>query len=144
MYIPAEAVYYQLVSQEHHDGLAYALSHRVVPTSPGHVYAFLSSVAALYSGLALAGSSTGELTRTIMTGLNELSETTERLGRFHDRMDGSVRSLSTAFDRAKREVAQVRQQLDKMREPLIPGDNGAAEAPVDTATCRQKEVENPE
>ena len=123
MYIPAEAVYYQLISQEHQDGFEYALSNRVIPSSPGHLYAFLASVATLHAEISLAGEGLGESSRRVRAGIDQLFETTERLARFHSRMEGSLRALTAGFDRARSELDQIRLQLEKLREPSTPADD---------------------
>ncbi len=118
MYIPAEAVYYQLIAQQHQEGFEYALSRRVIPSSPGHLYAFLSSVAMLGAELSLAGSGLADEGRRFLAGLNELVETTDKLARFHEKMESSLRTLSAGFGRARTELSDVRMQLEKLREPL--------------------------
>ena len=118
MYIPAEAVYFQLISQMHQDGLEYALSKRVIPSSPGHLYAFLATVAALHSQIAVSGLELSESSRRIRIGIDHLFETTEQLSRFHGRMEGSLRSLTAAFERARTELDQIRLQLERLRQPF--------------------------
>jgi DNA recombination protein RmuC len=127
MYIPAEAVYYQLIAQRHQEGFEYALSRRVIPSSPGHLYAFLSSVAMLGAELSLAGSGLADEGRRFLSGLNELTETTERLGRFHDKMESSLRALSAGFARARTELSEARMQLEKLRQPLTAHASTGAE-----------------
>jgi len=118
MYIPAEAVYYQLIAQQNQEGFEYALSRRVIPSSPGHLYAFLSSVAMVGAEISLAGSGLAEGGRRFLAGLNELAETTDRLARFHEKMESSLRALSAGFGRARTELSEARLQLEKLREPL--------------------------
>lgn len=121
MYIPAESVYYQLISQDHQEGFEYALAHRVIPSSPGHLYAFLATVASLHAEISLAGGEQGEGSRKVRAGIDKLFETTERLVRFHSRMEGSLRALTAGFDRARTELDQVRLHLEKLREPYAAG-----------------------
>jgi len=118
MYIPAEAVYYQLISQPYQDGFEYALSKRVIPSSPGHLYAFLASVATLYAEVSLAGGELGESSRRVRAGIDQLFEYTERLAKFHGRMEGSLRALTAGFDHARSELDQIRLQLEKLQEPF--------------------------
>jgi DNA recombination protein RmuC len=136
MYIPAEAVYYQLISQAHQEGFEYALAHRVIPSSPGHLYAFLASVATLYSEISLAGGELSESGARIRAGIDRLLETSERLARFHSRMEGSLRGLTAGFDRARSELDQIRLQLEKLREPFPPqtGDTETKDGPLEGAS----------
>lgn len=118
MYIPAEAVYYQLISQADQEGFEYALANRVIPSSPGHLYAFLATVASLHAEISLAGGGQDGASRKVRAGIDKLYETTERLARFHSRMEGSLRALTAGFDRARTELDQVRLHLKKLREPF--------------------------
>jgi DNA recombination protein RmuC len=117
MYIPAESVYYQLVSQQDRSAFEYALARRVIPSSPGHLYAFLASLAALYAGSAMLRGSLDDETRRLVHGLNELAESLERLVKFHDRIEGSLRSMSNSFERAKAETDGLHRRLDRLRGP---------------------------
>ncbi|MCK4607532.1 MAG: DNA recombination protein RmuC [candidate division Zixibacteria bacterium] len=112
MYIPSEAVYYRFVSENVTDGLEYALSKRVIPSSPGHLYAFLSSLSAAYVQAGLAADS-----QRLAGGLNALSEALVNLTRQHDRIEGSLRSLSSSVSRAREVVVGMTGQLDKLHEP---------------------------
>jgi len=112
MYIPSEAVYYRFVSQEEDVGLKYALSRNVIPTSPGHLYAFLASLAAVYAQAGLAGSS-----RELVAALSSLNESLTKLGAIHSRMEGSTRSLTSSLSRAGDLVSGMSQRLHSLREP---------------------------
>ncbi|MBU0983339.1 MAG: DNA recombination protein RmuC [candidate division Zixibacteria bacterium] len=128
MYIPAEAVYYQLVTFPEQEILDYALSRRVIPSSPGHLYAFMASVAATYSQVVLARDGLADEARWLSTGLSALQESSTRLAGFHERMEGSLRALSTAFERARTELGEIRLQVDKLRDPFAE-KNKAGENP---------------
>ncbi|MBD3258439.1 DNA recombination protein RmuC [candidate division GN15 bacterium] len=118
MYIPAEAVYYQLVTQTDQEGYDYALSRRVIPSSPGHLYTLLASVATLQAELHLFGGGVAEATRRLMAQVGDVVDTSERLLKQHQRVEGSLRQLSGAFDKARREAESIRNQLEKMRQPF--------------------------
>jgi DNA recombination protein RmuC len=118
MYIPAEAVYFQLVTRSPQNTFEYALSKRVIPSSPGQIYAFLATVAALHAEVAVAGLELSENSRQIRTGIDQLAETTARLARFHNRMEGSLRALTVGFDKARIELDQIRLQVEKLRQPF--------------------------
>ncbi|MCD6248750.1 MAG: DNA recombination protein RmuC [candidate division Zixibacteria bacterium] len=131
MYVPAEAVYYQLISQSHQNGFEYALSRRVIPSSPGHLYAFLASVATLQAELALAGGEAGENSRRVRAGLDQLFEMTEKLAKFHTRMESSLRALTGGFNHARAELDSIRLQLEKLRSPEAATDEDTP--PVDAS-----------
>ncbi|HOP07821.1 MAG TPA: DNA recombination protein RmuC [candidate division Zixibacteria bacterium] len=110
MYIPSEAVYYRFVSQDDCAGLDQALARNVIPSSPGHLYAFLASLRAVYTQAGLAGSS-----RELVAGLNRLKESLERLVGFNDRMESSHRRLGAVLTSTKSELSRVRSELERLQ-----------------------------
>jgi DNA recombination protein RmuC len=127
MYIPAEAVYFQLVTRSPQNTFEYALSKRVIPSSPGQIYAFLATVAALHAEVTVAGLELSESSRQIRAGIEQLAETTARLARFHNRMEGSLRALTVGFDKARTELDQIRLQVEKLRQPFGQTSEGASQ-----------------
>lgn len=122
MYVPSEAVYYRLISDDGAGLLPYALSRRVIPSSPGHLYAFLASVAAVYSEAGLAGNS-----RRLTTVVNGVRAALERLEKAHERMAGSTRMLGLNLEKARSEAGDMKQLLENLHEgpevPAVPGDD---------------------
>ncbi|MFZ5979009.1 MAG: DNA recombination protein RmuC [Candidatus Zixiibacteriota bacterium] len=116
MFIPSEGVYYQFISQKDENGLEYALSRKIVPSSPGHLYAFLASVSSLYAALGLnenglAGS------RRLLNRINDLKETLGGIRKLLERMEGSLRALSLNFEKVRSESVRMQTQLDRLQEP---------------------------
>jgi len=118
MFIPSEAVYYQFVSQDESSGFDYALSKKVIPSSPGHLYGFLASVSSVYAALNLSQAGLADGGRLLAVGLNELADTLTGLKRLHERMESSLRALSLSFNKAKNETGNLEYQLDKLRKPV--------------------------
>ncbi len=116
MYIPSEAVYYEFVSQRDAEAFEYALSRKVVPSSPGHLYAFLASLSALYVESGLATGLAADSAR-LAAGLNALAECHAKLTQLHDRMEGSLRSLTLSLSKAKDLSGDMSYQLGRLREP---------------------------
>ena len=112
MYVPSEAVYYRFVADDSDNGFAYALSKNVIPSSPGHLYAFLATLSAVYAQAGLSGDS-----RRLTAGLSNLSDAVERLNRLHQRMESSVRALTTTLARGHDEIGGMTTQLQHLREP---------------------------
>ena len=113
MYIPSEAVYFRFVAGHDRDGLEYALSKKIIPSSPGHLYAFLASFSAMYKEAGLAADS-----RRLVAGINALSEALARLSRLHDRIESSARALTKGVSKAKSEVSEMADQLEKLHQPV--------------------------
>jgi len=114
MYIPAEGVYHEFVSNKNLGAFEYALSKRVIPSSPGHLYAFLASVSMLYAQLSLAGGDLAESSRIMVAGLRDLGELLNNMVKHHDRIEGSLRNINTAFDKTRRDLALSRNALEKL------------------------------
>ena len=112
MYIPSEAVYYQFVSRRDNEGLEYAMAKKVIPSSPGHLYAFLASLSALYRQIGLSSDS-----RLLLQGLDNLAEALSRLNRLHERLEGSLRSMTGSLSKAREESKTMTYQLDRLQEP---------------------------
>ena len=117
MYVPSEAVYYHVINGDDQSAFDYALANRVIPSSPGHLYSFLSSIAAMYGELHLTRVSLAEGGRQLLTTLTELGESLEKLGGHHQRMEGSLRALTTALDRSRQEIAAMQTSLTRVKEP---------------------------
>ena len=117
MYVPSEAVYYHAISGDDQAAFEYALANRVIPSSPGHLYSFLSSLAAIYGELHIARVSLAEGGRQLLASLTELGDSLEKLGGHHQRMEGSLRALTTALDRSRQEIAAMNASLARVKEP---------------------------
>ncbi|RME32091.1 MAG: DNA recombination protein RmuC [Candidatus Zixiibacteriota bacterium] len=125
LYIPAEAVYYELVSADDATAFQYALSRHVIPSSPGHLYGFLASLSAVYSEIQMAQMGLSEGSRSLSLAVQELTDTAATLSKLHDRMEGSLRQLTLAFEKARNELNKVKYSLDKLKE--LPTAKGQAE-----------------
>jgi DNA recombination protein RmuC len=105
MYIPAEAVYQEILHQQGDDGLDlfhYALTRRVVPVSPQSFYAYLQVIVLGLRGLSFEGRA-----REILERLGRIHN---RLERFSDSFDVTVRHLSNAHrqsEEAGRRLARL-------------------------------------
>jgi DNA recombination protein RmuC len=119
MYIPAEAVYYEFISNESNDNLQYSLAHKVIPSSPGHLYGFLASLAAVYVEAGLTGDH-----RKLIHGLQELVQSVDSLKKLNERINGSLRSAMQNLDKSRGEIDSMDGRLRRLIEP---GDQSEAE-----------------
>jgi DNA anti-recombination protein RmuC len=118
MHIPSEAVYYRFISDDLKGGFEYALSKNVIPSSPGHLYAFLASLATVYAQAGLSGDS-----HKLSAGLNSLSEALGRFTKLLERMEGSVRALTSTLSHGRDEINGMTTQLQQLREPSTSSEN---------------------
>lgn len=117
MYVPSEAVYYHLISGADQASFDYALANRVVPSSPGHLYSFLLSLAAVYGELHVARVSLAEGGRQLLASLTELGDSLEKLTGHQQRMEGSIRALHSALERSRQEIAAMQASLARVKDP---------------------------
>jgi len=111
MYIPAEAIYYQFISAEQ-TVFDYALSKKVIPSSPGHLYAFLAALLSVYLEIGLVNQG-----RQLSSCVNNISESVIKLSRSHERMDGSVRNLVASLGKARLELREIDSNINRLKEP---------------------------
>ena len=111
MYIPAESIYYQFIANEA-EVFDYALSKKVIPSSPGHLYGFLATMSAVYKETGLINQG-----RQLSTCLNNLTDSLQKLSGLHERMDGSVRSLAISLGKARDETRNAEQHLGRLQKP---------------------------
>ncbi|HEX2896622.1 MAG TPA: DNA recombination protein RmuC [candidate division Zixibacteria bacterium] len=111
MYIPAESIYYQLISNES-EMFSYALSKKVIPSSPGHLYGYLATMSAVYRETGLMNQG-----RQLTAFINKLSDSLQKLSGLHERMDGSVRALTLSLNKARDETRNAEQHLGRIQKP---------------------------
>lgn len=112
MYIPSEAVYFQIISQDDNSILEYALSKHVIPSAPGHLYAFLATLSTLCRQIGLNSSG-----KQLIAAIDRLAESLKRLGGYNERIDGSLRSLSSTSERIRQETSAMTTLVDKLQQP---------------------------
>jgi len=112
MYIPSEAIYYRFVSLEDSSGFDFAMAKKIIPSSPGHLYAFLATVTMLFKQANLSADS-----REFIDGMEFIKETISRLDRHHERLEGSLRSMSASIGKAKDESSKISGRIDRLMEP---------------------------
>jgi DNA recombination protein RmuC len=125
MYIPAENVYYEIITGDDvADGASlyqYALGRKVVPVSPNSFYAYLQAVALGLKGLRI------ERNAQLIQG--RLSQLEAELKRFGDDFQTAGRHLANAhakYDEADRRLARFGDHLQSLaispaEETVLPG-----------------------
>jgi DNA recombination protein RmuC len=107
MYVPAEAVYAEIVGDEEDGSLAdYASSHRVIPVSPRLLYAYLSTVA-----LGLRGLELQENARQVQQNLAELTGC-------WDRVSGPLEKLGVHLGNAHKQFEETSKAVDRFAARL--------------------------
>ncbi len=110
MYIPAENVYYEIIvasaSEEKESVLDYALARRVIPVSPGTIYAYLQAIVLGLRGL--------EIDRRAREILDHISRLQGEIGRFREKFETVGTHLTNAHNRyeeAARELERLSERV---------------------------------
>ena len=108
MYIPAENVYYEVITREGEESIAdYALARKVIPVSPNTMYAYLQAIV-----LGLRGMKIEENAKEIRDSLGRLKGD---LGRFKEHFDTLGRHLNNSkgkYDEASSVLAKFEAKLE--------------------------------
>lgn len=112
MYVPAEAVYAEIVADGEEAALAdYATARRVIPVSPRLLYAYLSTVAMGLRGMALQ-----ENAREVHQNLGELSRLWERVGGPLEKLGGHLENASRQYEETHRAFARFTTRLESIAD----------------------------
>ncbi|MCP3981667.1 MAG: DNA recombination protein RmuC [bacterium] len=112
MYIPAEAVYQELLHQDGDDGLDmlhYAMSRRVVPVSPQSFYAYLQIIV-----FGLRGMSIESQAREIMNRLGDIRTRLQLFGESFDIVGKHLGNAQRQMDEAGRRLTRVDAAVEEL------------------------------
>ena len=119
MYIPAEAVYAEIVADEEGGALAdYASSKRVIPVSPRLLYAYISTVA-----LGLRGMELQENAREVHQNLSELARLWDRVAGPVDKLGVHLTNAQKQYEEASRALDRFSTRLETIAEKAAEGDD---------------------
>lgn len=124
MYVPAEAVYSEIVAEGEEAALAdYATARRVIPVSPRLLYAYLATIAIGLRGLELQENAR-EVHRNLaeIAGLWQRAEAPlEKLGNHLENARKQFEETARAFDRATSRLSSITEKaqgaLDEIEGP---------------------------
>ena len=125
MYVPAEAVYYELVCNRlggEASPLAYALERRVVPVSPSTLHAYLLVILLGFKGLQIE-----EHAREVMAYTAQLGKD---FGRFKDDFE----LVGTHIGRAQSKFAEAEKRLGRFETKLERAAESELLEPVEPVT----------
>jgi DNA anti-recombination protein RmuC len=107
MYVPAEAVYAEIVADGEEGAIAdYAAGKRVIPVSPRLLYAYLSTVA-----LGLRGLELQENAREVHQNLADLARLCDRIG-------GPLEKLGSHLGNAQKQYEETAKAFDRFTNRL--------------------------
>ena len=127
MYVPAEAIYYEMIVRDDTLGegvslLAYALGKRVVPVSPNSFFAYLSTIATGLKGMQVEARA-----REILAELGRLQTEFGKFGEVFRLVGTHIGNAQKKYEEAERLAGRVGDRLQAVteREPEspLPGDD---------------------
>jgi DNA recombination protein RmuC len=121
MYLPAEAVYYELVCNRLGGGgspLAYALERNVIPVSPSTLHAYLLVLVLGFKGLQIE-----EHAREVMTYVADLNRDFSRFKTDFDLVGKHLGNAQTKFGDAEKRLSRFETKLERAAESeLVVGE----------------------
>ena len=129
LYVPSEAVYYEIAvaSEPDFDLRAYCAERRVVPVSPSTLQAFLAAVHLGLRGLAIQ-----ESARDIQRCLGQLAADLARLKDEYEKVGRHLDNARTAHDVGARWLARVGERLRQASASAISEPPTQRALPLDT------------
>ena len=116
MYVPAEAVYADIVADGEEGAIAdYATGKRVIPVSPRLLYAYLSTVA-----LGLRGLELQENAREVHQNLADLARLCDRVSGPLDKLGAHLGNAQKQYDEASRAFDRFTNRLETIAERAEP------------------------
>jgi DNA recombination protein RmuC len=125
MYIPSEAVYYDVVLREEEGEIdlgAYCAQRHVIPASPNTLLAYLQVIALGVRGLAMQ-----ERTRELQQGVAMVRREFERFVDLHDQLGRHLENATKKFDETDRALARASGAIETLAQaPLAAGGEQVA------------------
>jgi len=127
MYVPAEAIYYEMIVRDDTPGegvplLAYALGKRVVPVSPNSFFAYLSTIATGLKGMQVEARA-----REILAELGRLQTEFGKFGEVFRLVGTHIGNAQKKYEEAERLAGRVGDRLqavtEREPEPPLPGSD---------------------
>jgi DNA recombination protein RmuC len=108
MYIPAENVYYEVITRVEEESIAdYALERKVIPVSPNTMYAYLQAIA-----LGLRGMKIEEHAKEISDSLGRLKGDLSRFKEHFDTLGKHLNNSKNKFDEASSVLVKFEAKLE--------------------------------
>jgi DNA anti-recombination protein RmuC len=124
MYVPAEAVYAEIVADAEEGALAdYASTRRVIPVSPRLLYAYISTVA-----LGLRGMELQENARDVHQHLSELARLWVRVAGPFDKLGAHLLNAQKQYEEASRSLDRFSNRLETIAEKAAEKDEETGES----------------
>ena len=134
MYLPSEAIYYELIVRDDDTGFVdYARNRRVVPCSPSTLYAYLQAVA-----LGLRGLQMTEQVRWIQATLQHLRQDAAKAREAFEKTQKQMMYASNNLGEVGSSLGKIEDRLDHIEEakdePALPAAREQRQLGLETGT----------
>ena len=123
MYVPAENVYYELLTRP--DLMEYCRDRRVIPVSPNSMYAYLQALALGFRGLKIQ-----QEARRVEQLLGDLRSRFERFRDHFGKLGRHLDGAQTQFSSASRHAERFQSTLDGLRIGRLDDDPAVSAEPA--------------
>ena len=115
MYLPSEAIYYELIVRDDETGFVdYARGRKVIPCSPSTLYAYLQAIA-----MGLRGLQMSEQVRWIQGTLQHLRQDTEKARASFDLSKKQIMQGLNNLGELGASIGRIEERLDHMEHPPV-------------------------
>jgi len=111
MYIPAEAVYYEINISGKIDLMNYAQSKKVILTSPNTIYLTLRTIEHWFKDTQIS-----KQTREILKRLNKIQQDAEKLTEDFRKLGSHLRNATSAYDSSEKRLSLFSEKVEKLLE----------------------------
>jgi DNA recombination protein RmuC len=118
MFVPSEAVYYELLMTEDAKGGkldGYCRGKCVIPVSPNTLYAYLSCIL-----MGLRGMQIEENARRLLGSIDSLGKQLDMFSSGFEKLGTHVRHAQQSYDEAERRLDRVRDSVQQISQGLLP------------------------
>jgi len=113
MYIPAEAIYYEIVNNlgKDFDLADYAMSKKVVMTSPNTIYLALRTIEHWFKDTQIS-----RQTQEILRRLDRIQQDAGKLMQDFRKLGGHLKSAVSAYDNSEKRLTIFSDKVERLRE----------------------------
>lgn len=119
MYVPAENVYYEIITRDESLGeettlAAFALKKKVIPVSPNTFYAYLNTIL-----LGLKGMRVERFVVQIMQEMGKIRTEFDRFGDDFAKLGKHINDAHSSYDKADKHLSRFDERLKALDQPVI-------------------------
>ncbi|MCD6094311.1 DNA recombination protein RmuC [bacterium] len=113
MYIPAEAIYYEMMFNLKEENIdEYARKKRVIPTSPNTFYLTVRTIEHWFKDTQISRE-----TRKILDRLNRVQKDAEKLMNDFRKLGSHLRNATSAYDASEKRLSLFTERVERLIEP---------------------------